>query len=1109
MCLLVVAVLGIPRCATAGVFLPVNVGSNFTDDFSDNDFTSNPTWSVVWQNDSNPFTISGTDKHLVIPNVMDSSIRLSMGDTEMNAPLRISFTLVNEFGAVDWEPLNMQITDSVSGKGYDLRGSPIVGYGGQGFWSGFAAFAPSIPGGAISGTVGQILNPNTTAQQIEILFDPGNNTITLRKDGAVMLSIPNSERIARVNELTLTNGRINRWQVDNVKVETGVLLKDDFSDNDFTANPAWSVLWQDSNNPFTISGTDKYLLIPNVPASSIKLNLGNTQSYAPLRIAFSLVNVFGCMDFQPFNMVITDSVSGKGYDLRGATAAGYGGQGIWSGFAGFAPSLPGGAVSGTVGQTINQNTNVQQMEIIVDPGNNNIKVLKDGAVMLSIPNSENLTRIDELTLTNGNIALWQVDNVKVETGILLKDDFSDNDYTSNPAWNVLYWDGVHPFTVTGTDKHLVIPEIATSSIRVNLGNTQPNTPMRIAFTLVNEFGSQDWQPLQMNISDSTSSSTGYDMRGSTTAGYGQPGTYSGFAAFAPTLPGTAISGAVGKTLNTNTTVQQMEIVFDPGNNVVALLKDGVVMVSVPNTENLTRINQLTLTNGNVARWQFDNLVCRGTAIPTAWTGSGAITVSCNTAISESGSDDIARLKTYYNSASAPFYGGVPAPYGAQIGVNGVRLINVDPAGSYVSGNTFVPNAYLVGSLDWARTYGLNLHVVVGQSLPANMPAGTPMDWTPAQWDIYRNYCVLFLKYLLVDYQNGYFQNCAIEVGNEWDISEAQWVLGYTPPLFDSARYAAYLKVYQQWQLAANEVASFTPKPVAMYGPAMSGPDSASPSWADNFIQACHDNNWRLDAFTFHVYGNGCMVGNSGFNSGGRFTDQLASLRKKLTAVNRGTTPIIATEWGPSWNVSDLTAGKPNYSYVGAAWTAAFMREALKGTLDDAVYLVMGDQPAWGMNQAWPSYVYYHNFSTPYAKPPFNVMRMCSMMQGTRRAVTTNTAGQPNIGAIASSTGTGAYVLAYNYNTSAGLTVDNTTNESITVKLNSLPFSNGTVQVQRYVIDATRSNIQAKLDAGLAPDSSAELTLVDTYTATVTANAVTLPTVTMGSSAVSFWVVTRQ
>jgi hypothetical protein len=136
----------------------------------------------------------------------------------------------------------------------------------------------------------------------------------------------------------------------------------------------------------------------------------------------------------------------------------------------------------------------------------------------------------------------------------------------------------------------------------------------------------------------------------------------------------------------------------------------------------------------------------------------------------------------------------------------------------------------------------------------------------------------------------------------------------------------------------------------------------------------------------------------------------------------------------------------------------------------------------------------YSSTTYFPKPAANVFKMFAMMTGTRRAVTVPTAN-PNLGAFAASDANAAGVVIFNYNSAF-----TDTPATFSVEVDNLPY-NGVVLVERYLVDANTSNLEAYLTQPGQPDPT--LQRVEQFSALVQNGQLFLPSRTLGLG-VTFW-----
>jgi xylan 1,4-beta-xylosidase len=544
--------------------------------------------------------------------------------------------------------------------------------------------------------------------------------------------------------------------------------------------------------------------------------------------------------------------------------------------------------------------------------------------------------------------------------------------------------------------------------------------------------------------------------------------------------------------------------------------------------------------------------------------AGTITVNTGANLSDSGQNDIELIQGYCDSTgrSSRAVGDTAASYMAQLEVKTLRGINLDNTdnGSQIdSQGFFIPSSTLDSALKDFRKYGYAPHVIVGQQVPKFLKDqfGDAWNWNANAWDIYKNYALGFVRYVVYDFEQGSgFFKSVFEVTNEVDVDDTQafiWTVENSKVNASSSepldpephlrRYGHLVKMFEIWQAAVTQVASEHPdRIVQIAGPAITQPFAPTPAgapvgvnlnlpnWRDTFIDAVADNNWRLDNYTFHFYGDKGMVGNAAavpyFNS---LKEQIQAAQEKLSSRGRGNTPVTLTEWGPSANTSDVKySGRINYSHEGAAWTVAFLKDAVSKALSDAIFLLIRDDIDFKPeNLAFPSFLHFRDSngntlvesSEEYPKPVYNVCKMFTLLPGTRKSVDALSA-QPNLLAVAAANSDSAGVVVANYSTAFSqeiqdpndpnkkilTNIDQSVDEPVIIQFNGLPFS-GRAIVQQYLIDANTSNLAKYLDAGQVPDSSGtQLQKISDTEVDVTNGLVSLPQIILGKSAVSLWVI---
>jgi xylan 1,4-beta-xylosidase len=545
--------------------------------------------------------------------------------------------------------------------------------------------------------------------------------------------------------------------------------------------------------------------------------------------------------------------------------------------------------------------------------------------------------------------------------------------------------------------------------------------------------------------------------------------------------------------------------------------------------------------------------------------AGTITVNAGTDLSESAESDIGRIQSYCNGAgrSSRSIGDVAASYMSQLGVNELRGINLDNTdnGSRLDGVYFVPSTTLNSALEDARKYGYSPHIIVGQQVPKFLKDrfGDAWNWGPDAWEQYTIYALGFVRYVAYDYQQGNgFSKSVFEVTNEVDVDDSQgtiWTVANSKVVANSQtqepephriRYEHLKRIYGIWQGAVTQVANERPdRIVQIAGPAITQPFAPTPTgsyvgvnrnlinWRDTFIDDVVANNWRLDIYTFHFYGDKGVVGNATavpyFSS---LKEQVRAAQEKLSSKGRGGTLVALTEWGPNSNTSDVTfSGRVNYSHEGAAWTVAFLKDAVGRGLNNAIQLLIRDDIDFKpQNLAFPSFLHFRDSNgntivdsnEEYPKPVYNACKMFALLPENRKTVDTPS-NQPSLLAVASANPDSAGIVVANYNiafsqqiadpqnpTQQILTnIDNSVDEPVAVQFNGLAFS-GRAIVRQYLIDANTSNLAKYLDAGQTPNlNGTQLQQVSEIEVDVVNGSVLLPQVVLGKSATSLWIVKKK
>ncbi|MFB9263697.1 hypothetical protein ACFFWD_11010 [Bradyrhizobium erythrophlei] len=267
-------------------------------------------------------------------------------------------------------------------------------------------------------------------------------------------------------------------------------------------------------------------------------------------------------------------------------------------------------------------------------------------------------------------------------------------------------------------------------------------------------------------------------------------------------------------------------------------------------------------------------------------------------------------------------------------------------------------------------------------------------------------------------------------------------------------------------------------------------------------------NAALDRFSFHYYGS-LGYAKDPTAPFSMFRQVVATVRSKYPGIK-----LFLSEWGPS----ETYSADVNYSHKGAAWAAAFLTEAVAQRISMGSYLMLEDgqgnpNTASFLTQASLLHRYKNSSDNSvhyYPKPAANVFKMFAMMTGTRRPVTLSTSGSSsNLGAFAVSDPDPAKrtagIVVFNYNPTLVFGNDNNSlpdaPETFSVEISNLQLADGMATVQRYLVDATNSNLSAYLNRPEHPDPS--LQMVEQLSVPVLNGKVLLPARSLGLG-VTFW-----
>lgn len=233
------------------------------------------------------------------------------------------------------------------------------------------------------------------------------------------------------------------------------------------------------------------------------------------------------------------------------------------------------------------------------------------------------------------------------------------------------------------------------------------------------------------------------------------------------------------------------------------------------------------------------------------------------------------------------------------------------------------------------------------------------------------------------------------------------------------------------------------------------------------------------SFSFHFYGS-----TDGTTRFAVFRQEMATIKAKLASLRQQNPAmpdvrLFLSEWGPT--IDEAT--DVNYSHRGAAWTAAFLLEALAQHVALGSYLIISDGqgdtrlPSL-LGQASLLYKQMNGEKEPiyYPKPVANLFRMYNKMSGRRvQAVLSPGGSSSNLGSFATWDGAIANVIVSNYDPARVFGPNTSTDigEAFTLIVDNL--CDGQVTVERYLIDDQTSNLAAFLNGPGRPDPNLQRT----------------------------------
>lgn len=196
---------------------------------------------------------------------------------------------------------------------------------------------------------------------------------------------------------------------------------DDFEDGDFTTGTTWTVMNENSADPwFVTTYAGNSLEMPATSGSLIRLNFDQAYENEVVTVEYDVFSRWPSpVDYRPFTVALLDTATSTGVEMWCTPSltygGGFGGDGSTS-LSGFgrATSYNGGvAAGGLKGALVGGSTDGwQHYKIVFDPILNNVKMYQDGVIVLDYGTSAN--KINALEFEQKTtVVKYQFDNVSV------------------------------------------------------------------------------------------------------------------------------------------------------------------------------------------------------------------------------------------------------------------------------------------------------------------------------------------------------------------------------------------------------------------------------------------------------------------------------------------------------------------------------------------------------------------------------------------------------------------------------------------------------------------------------------------------------------------------
>jgi hypothetical protein len=264
---------------------------------------------------------------------------------------------------------------------------------------------------------------------LNIAIGNGQTTFSVRLDADYLFVEPILSSLPVGTPISWINAGESSTPATLTYNDPSITITDSFADNNYTNNPTWFVLQQDSgeiglesSDADPVFAADGSSVGNYTPAAGmlnfsptagankrICLSFADMAQTAGVEVSFDLFQSNNAYpNYGGFCMELADSRSSQSYYTDGHLTTNYYGVsgGGWSGFRSYDAS--GTVIGGTADKSLLNGW--RRMTLRFNPGSG-VEMIYDGQRVAHWPNFKNLTRVDQLILYHTGTLSWFVDNV--------------------------------------------------------------------------------------------------------------------------------------------------------------------------------------------------------------------------------------------------------------------------------------------------------------------------------------------------------------------------------------------------------------------------------------------------------------------------------------------------------------------------------------------------------------------------------------------------------------------------------------------------------------------------------------------------------------------------